>query len=668
MAADPEIAAGQSGGRDPHPAEEFDSEREVRQGGYPRCERPPREPNARGSGFVLVAQISGLFALFYLYVLLRIHPGLFFHQYPVLFLFDSRYFTGFMDQPSGPTEYVSAFLSALFVYGWLGALVVTLLAALICLATRQYLAAVAGEGTDGLYLTPAVLSFLLLGQYHHPVRLCVGLVLVLQFANAYVGIGNYPSKIRLLAFAVGSVLAYFLGAGLYVVFACLCAVFELGVKRNRPLGWFCLLSAGALPAVAGVWLLNMGIEEAFRGLMLPETRDWLAKPSSVPLVMVIRLGLLLFLPLAAGAILWRRDGRLANDELRPANAAAWLRPALGSAAVVLAALAADVAVFNSSTRVLLEIAAGAENECWSDVLTYARLIPFSDARALDPRVATDVNRALHFRGRLLDEMFTYPQRLGAPSLALIFENATATALRTPRQSSNVLLELGRVNESEHMAYEALEVLGDQPQILKRLVYIHVLKGEPEAARRYLSLLERSLLHREWSRRCRRQLDADPTLSNVPAITDLRERMVTRDSVDDLADLERMLLGLLERNPRNRMAAEYLLAHYLLTRQLDKLAANLHCLDVFGDSHLPRHCEEGLLIHLAAAGTRDLEAWEGRIRRATRQRFDRFLQTQGRFQYEAAAFAALEPEFRDTYFFAYTFGHSNPVAKHTEPLQ
>ncbi|NLY01370.1 MAG: hypothetical protein GXY83_35210 [Rhodopirellula sp.] len=668
MAADPEIAAGLSGGRDPHIAEEFDSGREVRQGGYPRCERPSREPNAQGSGFVLIAQIIGLFALFYLYVLRRIHPELFFHQNPVLFLFDSRHFAGFMEQPGGPTEYASAFLSALFVYGWLGALVVTLLAALICLATRRFLAAVAGDGTDGLYLTPAVLILLLLGQYHHPVRLCAGLVLVLQCANAYVGIGNQPSKIRLLAFAVGSALVYFTAAGLYVVFACLCAVFELGVKRNRLLGWFCLLSAGALPAVAGVWLLNIGIEEAFRGLTLPETQDWLAKPSSMPLVMVIRVGLPLFLPVVAAAILWRRDGRLANEDLRPANAAAWHRPALGSAAVVLAALAADLAMFDFSTRSLLEIAASAEDGRWSDVLSHARLVPFSDARALDPRVATDVNRALHFRGRLLDEMFTYPQRLGAPSLTLIFENATATALRTPRQSSSVLLELGRVNESEHMAYEALEVLGNQPQILKRLVYIHVIKGEPEAARRYLSLLECSLLHRRWAQRCRRQLDADPTLSNVPAIADLRERMVTRDSVDDSADLETMLQGLLERNPRNRMATEYLLAHYLLTRQLDKLAANLHCLDVFGDSHLPRHCEEGLLIHLAAAGTRDLEAWEGRIRRATRQRFDRFLQTQGRFQYEAAAFAALEPEFGNTYFFAYTFGHSNPVAKHTEPLQ
>ena len=74
------------------------------------------------------------------------------------------------------------------------------------------------------------------------------------------------------------------------------------------------------------------------------------------------------------------------------------------------------------------------------------------------------------------------------------------AQTTPLECSDILFDLGRINESEHMAYEALEFYGDRPRILKRLVYINVIKGEPEAARRFLALLERSLLHRRWARR------------------------------------------------------------------------------------------------------------------------------------------------------------------------
>ncbi len=606
--------------------------------------------------------MAAVLGLFYTYVLLRIHPALFFYQDPVVFVLDSRRFAGFMERPGGPVEYVSAFLSALFVYGWLGALVMTGLAALICLAARRFLAAVAGEGTTGLFLAPAVLIVLLLGQYSHPVRLCVGLALVLGFANAYVWIGDRSSATRLLAFGAVSPLVYFLAAGFYVVFACLCAVFEVGVKRNRPLGLLCLLAAEALPVAVGMWLMGMNIQEAFGGLWLPAARDWLAVPRSKLTVMAIRMGLLLFLPIAAGTLLWRQRAGRAADSGSPRGAQPLgLRAALGSGAVLLAALAADLAMFDFRTHCQLEIAAGAENGRWADALGSARTLCSRSPKSFDLRVMPDMNRALYFHGRLLDDLFTYPQVLGVPVLAVVSNSATTTAQLTPRQTSGLLFELGRVNESEHMAYEALEIRGEQPQILKRLVYLHVLKGEPEAARRYLSLLECSLMNRGWARRCRRQLDADPTLAAVPEVALCRQRMVRDDSVNDVEDLERMLQGLLERNPRNRMAVEYLLAHYLLTRQLDKLAANLDRLDAFGDGRLPRHCEEGLLVHMAQSGSRSLGAWEGRISRATCQRFDRFMSVKGQFQYPAAAYTALRDDFGDTYWFAYTFGQNNPAA-------
>ncbi len=153
-----------------------------------------------------------------------------------------------------------------------------------------------------------------------------------------------------------------------------------------------------------------------------------------------------------------------------------------------------------------------------------------------------------------------------------------------------------------MAYEALEQFGERPYTLKRLVYINVIKGEPEAARRFLALLEVSMLHRQWTVDCCWQLDADPTLSGVDVVASRRELMVVRDFAGKL-DLETMIGQLLERNPRNRMAFKYLIAHYLLTRQLDKMAANLHRFNDFDNAHLPRHCEEALVIYLVATGSR-----------------------------------------------------------------
>ena len=198
-----------------------------------------------------------MFAAFYAYVLLRIRPELFYCQRPFVFLFDYDFFANFMDLPGGPVEYASAFLSPLFVYNGLGALVVTLLAALICLATHQYFAAAVGSGGQVVFLIPAVLILMVLGQYCHPVRLCVGLFVVLVFADAYVRMGGRHVAVRFAAFVIGSALVYYLTAGLYLIFAFMCGLFELRIKRRVLLGAVCLSCAAVVPIAAGAWIFDL---------------------------------------------------------------------------------------------------------------------------------------------------------------------------------------------------------------------------------------------------------------------------------------------------------------------------------------------------------------------------------------------------------------------------
>ena len=617
---------------------------------------------------LFVAHVVGLLAVFYSYVLLRVRQELFYQQDPAVFLFDSYFLAGFLNQPGGLVEYASAFLSPLFAFGWLGALVVTLLATLICLATRQFIAAIAGTGGRFVFLVPALLILTLLGQYSHPVRLCVGLCAVLVLANMYARIGKGHAAVRLAAFVIASALAYYVAAGLYVVFAFSCGVFEWRVNRHRWLGVLCVLCAAIIPTVAGTWLCGLSIRETYRGLMLPTARYWLAVPSSSLVTMSIRVALLLFFPVAAIAVAWRRrpagspvvdhgtrpqaehPDEAAREAERPVSP---LRLAVQSAVLIALGIGADFALFDFPTKCSLLVAYSAERQKWADVLTHARHLPPSDVWNV-----FHVNRALYHDGELLDRMFAYPQALNAPALTLQFESLTAMAQRAPLECSDVFFELGRINESEHMAHEALELYGERPHVLKRLVHTYVIKGEPEAARMFLSLLERSLLHSQWARRCRRQLDADPTLSGVPVVASRRELMVVQDFAGKL-DLETMLGQLLERNPRNQMAFEYLMAHYLLTRQLDKMVANLHRFDDFGYARLPRHCEEALVIYLAIGGSQDVDLGGRQIRPETRRRYGEFLQALGQFRGNArAAFIALHHDFGDSYFFSHAFGHND----------
>jgi hypothetical protein len=615
-----------------------------------------------------VAHVVALFAVFYAYVLLRVRPELFYQQQPDVFLFDTYFFAGFVRQPGGLVEYASAFLSPLFAFGWMGSLVVTLLATLICLATRQYVAAITGAGGRFVFLIPALLILMVLGRYSHPVTLCVGLCVVLVFANVYVRMGKGHPFVRLAAFLIASVLAYYVAAGMYVIFAFLCGIFEWRVNRNRSLGVFCVLCAGVVPSVVGTWLCDMGIRETYRGLALPAARYWLAVPSSALVTMSTRVALFLFFPVVAvAAALCRRPAALRTftpettgqpetleeTDRKGAPPTSMRRLAVQTAVLIVVGLGADIALFDSPTKYSLLVAHSAERQKWADVLTHARHLPPSDVWNV-----FHVNRALYHRGELLDRMFDYPQSINTPTLTLWFENLTMTAQRAPLDCSDVLFDLGRINESEHMAYEALEKYGERPHTLKRLIYINVIKGEPEAARRFLALLDCSLLHRQWARHCRRQLDADPTLSGVPVIASRRELMMLDDHVGSL-DLETMLEQLLERNPRNRMAFEYLMAHYLLTRQLEKMVANLHRFEEFDCARLPRHCEEAFVVYLATGGSQDVDLGGYQIHPETRRRYGDFIRALGRFQGNArAAFIALHHDFGDSYFFSHTFGHND----------
>jgi len=89
------------------------------------------------------------FVLFYLYLWLEVDTRLIYHGAGVITNFPSFYrgwafFQTFTSYPGGPVEYLSALLSQLFYYSWLGALVVTIQAWLICLCIG-YLLRIAGS-------------------------------------------------------------------------------------------------------------------------------------------------------------------------------------------------------------------------------------------------------------------------------------------------------------------------------------------------------------------------------------------------------------------------------------------------------------------------------------------------------------------------------------------
>ena len=89
-----------------------------------------------------------------------------------------------------------------------------------------------------------------------------------------------------------------------------------------------------------------------------------------------------------------------------------------------------------------------------------------------------------------------------------------------RKPFDLLLELGRVNEAEHVALEMLE---DAPcgGTLKRLALVKLIKGQTAAARVVLQVLRDDLVWGRWADEYLHRLAADPTLAGDDEIQRMR---------------------------------------------------------------------------------------------------------------------------------------------------
>ena len=541
------------------------------------------------------------FILFYLYVWLRVDTSLihYVNRSTVFpgFFYGMAFLRPFLAYPGGPVEYAAAFLSQLYYYPWLGALVVTLLAALTSLCTRTFLSALWGKRIPVVHFVPAVLVLMMYNRYGLWMHTFLGLLAGLLFAAAYARLAPRRAALRLIAFLALSVPVYYMSAGGYLLFALLCGMFEVLAKRHFVVGALCILSGAAIPYAAGNYVFNLQMTDAYaRSLPFHEDAD--------PSVSVLALCLYLFLPLATvGVALVRvlRRGRVAEEIASapvegPSSGRGWAARVawvLGSLALFGLAAVPVWLSLDGTLRGLLRIEYYSQHRMWPEVLEEVRRVP---PRRYSRAVNLTVNRALYHTGQLLYSMFSFSQ---VPVGLLPTDKVTAFDLPI---FGDILINLGCVNEAEAFAYEALAIQGDRPRILRRLALINTVKRQPETARLFLNVLARDVIHGAEARRELRRLDEATSSTGSREVRRLRSLMPREDSIwGDSIDAEALLEQQLERDPGNKMAFEYLMAHYLLTAQLEKVVLNVARLRDFGYPDIPRHYEEALLIYTATTG-------------------------------------------------------------------
>lgn len=630
------------------------------------------------------------FLAVFLYVRNGIDPRLMHHwQGPVFYTYPG--FAGeFFRCPGGFAEYLYGLIAQCYAWRDWGALVLTAEIAAACalgalLVRRQH-----GKTRLLLALTPALFLLYQANLYYDGTPVRIALVIGLGCAVAFGRLMPFANRPAVWCglFALFLAFSYYLGGMALVFFApvAACALWVRAAPNWSKAARF-LLCGSVLAAAAGLplavetyrlldvrwpaasWFLSSDVRRivVFWGLYL-----WTAALAGLSLrrVATVSAGA----AASGGAGSAGRAGATAAKRAQSSQAlsaaapgAAWKRLGRYAPTALLFGALAGVMGYSYQAagrdRRLAALDYFTWSENWDAAVRTAEALKPGEFNTLS---RYQVNLALHEMGRMGDEMFRFPQD-GGPLLELQVNSFLPYMLHL----TNMCLRLGRVNEAEHYGSEALVFSKTDPRVYRLLALTYLVKGQTEAARKFLTVLSYSPLDRRWADGKLQSLQQDPQLTGDEQVQELRRRRLQTD--DMLAvwqqanhsgpDVERLLLNLLERDSSNRMAFEFLMGYYLLNRDLQgfrNLATRIA--EITGPGYLrpgggrrtPRHYQEALVLFNEMTGSSGKISGMG-IEPETVSRMARFKQVVARAGGRRAAMLEAREGFGDTYFYYYAFG-------------
>jgi hypothetical protein len=494
----------------------------------------------------------------------------------------------------------------------------------------------------------------------------MNLLAAFGFVRLYMGTTSKRRPTDLLVFLALSIILYVIAGGAYLLFAMACGIYELFLRHRPALGIIFLLSAPIVAYIVSVSVFNVGVIEVFNDFMLHFEEGDVTNTTKMMAVYTLYL----LLPLTMFG-LWLAELLRKGKSMSPGQTSAvavspeateksgqsslgrFIAWSAGEAAAMFAPLLAIlagvlVACFCHDARIKTIIAVDyyASNKMWRQVLEASVRYPSNRF------VNHSVNRALYHTGRLAEDMFVYEQQPDALMLS-----AEPSNLMILWKSFDTYIDLGQMNSAEFELVFCMDTYGERPIFLKRRALINMVKGNLGTARVCLGALSKTLFDADWARSYLKKIDTDPNLSTDEEVQHLRSIMPAIDR-DFKSENENILLDLLDKNRRNRMAFEYLMGFYLLTGQFDKFAGNLNRLDDFDYGRIPRVYEEAILFcnYVRKAG---IELPGREISAESRERFVGFRNIYiGRYgTNDKAALKELSRDYGDSYLFYCLYGQS-----------
>ncbi len=550
-----------------------------------------------------------------------------YHEQVQLFRFDGLYFRAYLGQPGGLAKYLGSFLTQFYYYPAAGSIII---AGVLTTVFLLFHSACKRYGNIGWLLfipfIPAALLMRAFVNIHFDMAYALGLLSALTGFRCYIMLSPPARYIAGLTLFTA---VYFVAGGNALLLATLMIVFELFEGKHRfkyPYLLLLVAWSALLPWLAWQTLYTVPIHEAYFSLT----------PESYPFPTLSDKVLWLSFPLLY--LFWR----LIAAKTTQWNLTPWKILVPSCLLVTVTTAYSAYSVYDRREEIINRMAFEMQRDNWEPVLALGKAYPSKNRL-----VCYFTNIALAESGQLPYRMFQYRQ-VGTAGLFLDWQLNYFSLWYL----GELYYRLGIIPEAEHCTFEALVSSPKEPaaQTMRRLVYTNIARRDSTSACKYLEYFEHSLAYRGWAQRQREQLSlamANPDYK----VTGIPQPVRHKDFFADYHNPDYALLALLHANPHHKMAFEYLMAYYLL--QKDVKSAKW-ALDTFYKNfdypELPAHYEEALIVYrtLGPADTATFRQYP--IGVAATKRFEQYAQAYKATKGSKRNFEQLEKQFGNTYWY------------------
>ena len=575
-----------------------------------------------------------------------------YHEQMQLFRYDGFYFRSYISQPGGLASYFGSFLTQFYAFPIAGSIIITSVLAAVILLFYQ-ICKFYGD-VRRLFFIPFIPAVLLITSFmdiYFDMSAGLGILFFLIGFRCYYVL---PQPVRFVAGPILVTAIYFIAGGNALLLLLMILIFELtctrymkkeilSTKKRSKYLYILLLSAWSvlLPWLAWRMVYTVSIREAYFAL----TPAGFASPT------IANIALWLSFPLLN--ITWM----LVTTKMNQWNFSSWKILVSNCLLVAFMTSCGALSGYDRRAEILIRMTSDLQDGNYKSVMALGKKYP-----ANNPLACYLTNIALAESGQLPSRMFHYRQT-GVAGLFLDQHLFYSTLWYL----GEVYYHLGMIPEAEHCAFEALVSNTKEPnvQTVRRLATTNIIRRDSATADKYLRYLDYSLIYRKWAKLQRTNLDmamSDSSFQVQGAPTPCH----SEDFFIDYQKPDQSLLMLLQANPNNRMAFEYLMAYYMLQKDIEQVK---WCMDSFFENFdyqgIPVHYEEALVIYpnMVRADSDFFRRYP--VSKSTRERFGRFVQTYEAAQGNKSKSEQLEKQFGNTYWYYLNFVNPSTLQKKDE---